>query len=131
MQLDCGHGEEGGVDTCGESKELPCCHLQDVVNEMKEEDIIYLLKHSWSNDSDSKPWKVNIHVGKSITLKTASLQEKEEDRVQGVELQINSSCNKPCTLALISHFHYSKISVSNMNILIHNSTFTNSHVAFQ
>ncbi len=110
---------------------LPCCHLQDVIDKMTEEDTISLIQPRLVNMSICKPRKVNATVSKSMQIRTGSFHGTEKSGVQNVHLEIDCTSTKPCSLALIhSHLYCSRLSVQNMDVLIENTTFTNSYLDF-
>ncbi len=132
MQLDCEHTKMTSVNSCGKSVAHPCCHLQDVIHEMREQDTIKICRHSKVNVTTASTLKIHVNVSKSITFTTSSVNDFQEAGVWYVQFEIKGTSRKLCTLALLgSHFQQSKIAVRNMNILIKDSIFTNSYVDFR
>ncbi len=132
MQLDCEHTKMTRVNSCGESMADPCCHLQDVIHEMREEDIINICQHSKVSVTTASTLKIHVNVSKSITFTTSSVNGLQEAGLWYVQFEIKGTSRKPCTLALLgSHFQRSRIAVRNMNILIKDSIFTNSYADFR
>ncbi len=133
MRLDCVEQRNlTSATICGAGMMLPCCHLQDVVDKMTEGDTISLIQRHPFELSACKPRKERVTLTKSIQIRIGSSHDMEKSRIQNLHLEINSVCTKTCSFALMqSHLYCSKISVQNMDILVENTTFTNSYVDFK
>ncbi len=123
--------------TCGQNTVTPCCHLQDVLNNIQEGDTIYLKQmsptgHSFCNQTR----EIQAKVMKSFVLETATSwstgYQASLQGVHGLHLVLNSRCSQPCSVTIHhSHFYCSWVTINNMDIWIEDSKFRNSFITLQ
>ncbi len=122
--------------SCGRNADIPCCHLQDVLNKNQEGDTVYITQlpadvHPQCN----KTAEIKVQVRKSFILSTfgpTTDQDSGHGIIHGVNIEFRHNCSEACNLTISqSKFSGSSLIVNNLDIWIKDTQFTGSWILAQ
>ncbi len=137
MQLDC--NADGAISPsplCERNTNVPCCHLQQVLNKIEEGTTVYILQNSTLRHPNCNLNKeIQVDVTKSFILKTGSpkadigMKSMENVNLHGIEITFNNNCSERCSLAIsASQFSCSLIRFNDVDIWIKDTQFKDSFI---